>query len=436
MEADLKRLETRNATKQRHAGMRCRTRKLKLQVKSHSGKDYMHRLFTEARWFTNQIVASRKRIDPSTSKKTAWNNIPTTSNTVQMRNVFGEFEDKPLMFLSSQMKQGLKTRIQANEKSIIKNVKEGNIKHGELHFTSKVCSVPLKQYGNTYQFSDDFKKVTFQNSGLWFKVFGYKQLLGDGIEFANAVLMEEYGDYYLIVTFYEPWDEEMLAARASKPAVGLDFGIMNHITTSDGTVYSWCFEESERLKKAQAANQTYRDWSKKYYGYALNSKRQMEIIHREYIRLAHQKQDAINKFVGELERLYGWVAIQNEGIANWKDNSSWSGEVHHSIMGGIMKRLKQGHSTLIVDKWERSTGVCPGCGYTLEQKPGLDERSWECPECGVSHDRDVAAARVLLGYCLQYLDEFEHGAPEDDSHRVRFGDQTVIRQLSPEAQVL
>ena len=124
MEVDLKRLETRNVTKQRHAGMRCRTRKLKLQVKSRSSKDYMHRLFTEARWFTNQIVASRKRIDPRTSKKTAWNNIPTTSNTVQVKNVFGEFEDKPLMFLSSQMKQGLKTRIQANEKSIIKNMKE------------------------------------------------------------------------------------------------------------------------------------------------------------------------------------------------------------------------------------------------------------------------------------------------------------------------
>ena len=151
----------------------------------------------------------------------------------------------------------------------------------------------------------------------------------------------------------------MLAAREDKPAVGLDFGIMNHVTTSDGTLYFWRFEETERLKKAQAANEKYRAWSRKHFGYTLNSNRQLGIIEREYARLQAHKRDAINKFVGELEELYGWVVNQDEGIASWKDNPDWSGEVHHSIMGGIMKRLKKGRSTLIVDKWEHSTGIYP-----------------------------------------------------------------------------
>ena len=101
-----------------------------------------------------------------------------------------------------------------------------------------------------------------------------------------------------------------------------------------------------------------------------------------------------------------------------------------------MQRLKQGHSTLIVDKWERSTGICPDCGHVLEEKLGLEERSWTCPECGAVHDRDVAAARILLACGLKFLEELRREALGEEVHRVRFGDQTVIRQLSPEAQAL
>jgi IS605 OrfB family transposase len=48
-----------------------------------------------------------------------------------------------------------------------------------------------------------------------------------------------------------------------------------------------------------------------------------------------------------------------------------------------------------LEAFTRSTGVCPDCGLTGERLP-LAVREWRCTGCGAVHDRDVAAARVVL----------------------------------------
>ena len=46
-------------------------------------------------------------------------------------------------------------------------------------------------------------------------------------------------------------------------------------------------------------------------------------------------------------------------------------------------------------RYQRSTGVCPDCGLVGERLP-LHIREWTCSGCATVHDRDIAAARVLL----------------------------------------
>jgi len=48
-----------------------------------------------------------------------------------------------------------------------------------------------------------------------------------------------------------------------------------------------------------------------------------------------------------------------------------------------------------VDRWHRTSGVCPSSGWVTPVK--LDEkiRRWFCEPCGVWHDRDEAAAKVI-----------------------------------------
>jgi putative transposase len=48
-----------------------------------------------------------------------------------------------------------------------------------------------------------------------------------------------------------------------------------------------------------------------------------------------------------------------------------------------------------VSSWYPSSKTCSACGAVREAIP-LRLREWQCPDCGVFHDRDVNAAINIL----------------------------------------
>ena len=48
-----------------------------------------------------------------------------------------------------------------------------------------------------------------------------------------------------------------------------------------------------------------------------------------------------------------------------------------------------------VSRWFPSSRLCSAFGFNSGGKP-LDVRSWTCPQCGATRDRDVNAARNIL----------------------------------------
>ncbi|WP_204033439.1 RNA-guided endonuclease InsQ/TnpB family protein, partial [Sinosporangium siamense] len=58
------------------------------------------------------------------------------------------------------------------------------------------------------------------------------------------------------------------------------------------------------------------------------------------------------------------------------------------------KAARHGRILVRIDRWFPSSKRCGACGAVAESMP-LDVRMWTCP-CGVSHDRDVNAAKNIL----------------------------------------
>jgi transposase len=54
-----------------------------------------------------------------------------------------------------------------------------------------------------------------------------------------------------------------------------------------------------------------------------------------------------------------------------------------------------GRDFVKIDRFAPTSKTCSSCGTRVERMP-LRIREWDCPSCGMRHDRDVNAARNIL----------------------------------------
>ena len=353
-----------NATKTRRRHQCCRVFTVKLD-KSHLNRDTLHHLrmlFLETKWLYNHILAQPKVFDMD---------YKLSAVPVKVKDTF---ELRQLSHLSSHMKQSLITRTMDNIKGLAR-LKEHGRNIGRLKFKSRVDSIPLKQYGNTYRILND-KYLSIQGIGQHLRVNGLAQL-PYGSEMANATLIQRHGDYYVAITSYQAKEQ-----KTSPPAktVGIDFGLKTQLTLSDGVAirYSIPLSLSKRLRKLHQKLRRCQFRSQNWYKTKIK-------LEKAYAKLTKIKKDIKNKLVRYLYTTYGVVCYQDENIKGWQ--RLWGRKILSTALGGQIRTLETKVQTPIkVERWFASTKTCSRCGNIREI--GLDERSYVCPVCGLVIDRD------------------------------------------------
>ena len=346
----------------------------------------LERMFVEGKWFYNHVLNLHQNGQKLNSINTT--NIKSVDHYDKDKNLVSTI----LQVLNSQQKQGILTRMQSNQKTIIKLVKSGKQTHGSLQFKSELNSIPLKQYGFTHKFKS-MNKVKIAGIHGSILVKGTRQLENID-EYANAVLLKKPDGYYLKLTCYIN-NENLNSIETNGKEIGLDFGIKTNITTSEGEKIDVSVEESERLKMLQKKLQRQKKGSNNRYN-------TIQKLRREYQYLSNVKEDKANKIVHELKQ-YSTIVIQDEQLKKWhqkevdengKDkNKVMRKIVQHSCMGLIKSKLINLPQTVVIDKYIPTTKWCPRCHKLNELS--LNDRTYKC-ECGYQEDRDVHSAMNML----------------------------------------
>ena len=191
---------------------------------------------------------------------------------------------------------------------------------GALRFKSECNSIRLFQYGITHRIIGNRIKIQGIKRPIYLS--GLKQLLKyNEIDYTTAQLLWDGNDYYISITCFVP--KEYIIRSGS---IGIDMGVVTHITLSDGRKLNVSVEESERLKGLQRLLEKKKYRSNNWY--KVRSK-----IKKEYNRMNNKKNDAANKIVHDLKR-YEKVVMQDEQISSWDKKT-----IQHTVLGRVKSKL-------------------------------------------------------------------------------------------------
>jgi len=119
--------------------------------------------------------------------------------------------------------------------------------------------------------------------------------------------------------------------------------------------------------------------------------------HHRYVR--QQRQDFLHKLTRRMVDRFEGFAVEDlnlKGLMKTRLAKSFA----DASLGELLRMLRYKaewacREWRVMGRFQRSTGVCPDCGWVGPRlKPGID--TWPCGDCGVVYDRDTAAARVIL----------------------------------------
>jgi len=370
------------ATRQRRKDMVVRVRQVKITDNKLTARqrDNLRRLFLEAKWVRNSALAAQ-RFDRAY--------IAELGGAVDVRMHDGTYETRQFEVLGGQMMQAVIDELRDNLRGLAA-AKGAGRKVGKLRFSREVTSVNLMQFDRTHKIDRARDKIKVANVHGWLHARGLEQL-DDVDEIANAKIVQRPNGYFLLLTTYtHPRPNVGRATQTYQPetAVGIDMGVATHVTLSDGRKFNALFEETERLKRLR------RKLSRQQKGSA-NYCKTKRLIRQESDRITRRKDDYANKFVHELLR-NEHIYFQDENISSWKVRSGYirgGRRIQHSVLGRVKSALVAHERAVMLPKRAATTATCV-CGTVT--KHAVSERTFACPVCGYSADRDVHAAVNMI----------------------------------------
>jgi putative transposase len=181
--------------------------------------------------------------------------------------------------------------------------------------------------------------------------------------------------------------------RPVRTHVGVDLGLKSLATLSTGETIAnprWYRTQMRKLRRAQQA------LSRRQHDSAGRAKARQQVACL-HTKVRHQRQDFLHKLSARLVRAYDLITIEDlsiQGLSRTKLALSVLDAGWGMFRRYLTYKADRNNATLmLVDRFFASTRLCPACG-TVNPDLTLADRQWIC-QCGVTHDRDLNAARNI-----------------------------------------
>src|SRR5439155_14405222 len=189
-------------------------------------------------------------------------------------------------------------------------------------------------------------------------------------------------------------DPEQLPAVGS--AVGVDLGIKDFAVTSGGEKIA---NPRSLARRERNLARYQRRLSRCQRGSANRAKAKAKVA-RAHRKVRASRADFLHRASARLVRDHDVIVLEDLAVKNMVRNRSLAKAISDCGWGEFRRQLEYkaataGRHVIVIDRWYPSSKTCSACGYLLASL-SLSTRTWQCPSCGIRHDRDVNAAKNIL----------------------------------------
>ena len=255
----------------------------------------------------------------------------------------------------------------------------------EPNYKSKKSNQSFRLPNQKFKLSDG--KIRLEKIG-WVKIV-MDRSIPENTKFLSCTVSKNKSGQYFVSILVE---EEMVYKGKTGKTVGVDLGIKELATLSDGKI----FHNPKFLRDKQAKISKMQELlSKKKKG--SNRKRKLQLkVNRLYRDVKNERDWYTHNLTTNLVNNYDIICIEDLNVSGMMKNHRLAYSISDSCFATIRSQLEYkcywyGKRLVVIDRFYPSSKTCSNCGWKNSSLK-LSDRVFECKQCGTQIDRDLNAA--------------------------------------------